>query len=277
MAGGLLTDGALGFLGVDLRRDRLSLADGEVARAINADFHSVFGAAVMRLGSTKQHTTALSNLILRTLARVNGFRYRVAGSSLYRDTTQLTTALQTGGGTTTIAGMRPLLDNTIWAFVADAAAMRKDDGTRFYKWGIDAPTAVVSIAIGVNADFTGAYSYRHTWVRFTAEGRVGHESNPSPIGSATTAAANDLVLYDLEFPTDAQVNGIGIYRTVTGGVDHLLVDRLREPTTSEFSVTQGWEASALPSRILRRIFTLTGAAPPARSPAPSTYLYTSCC
>ena len=73
----------LGFKGVNLRKDRLSLADDEVARAINADFHGQLGAIVLRKGRSKQFTSALAATI-RRLAKINGCRYQVAAGVLYR-------------------------------------------------------------------------------------------------------------------------------------------------------------------------------------------------
>ena len=49
----LLPTGSLGLVGVNLRRDPLALADTECARAINADFHTIPGAARLRGGRTR--------------------------------------------------------------------------------------------------------------------------------------------------------------------------------------------------------------------------------
>ena len=53
------------FLGVNLRRDRLNLADTEVAKAINADFHRQPGTALLRLGRSNQFSTSHLKIIFK--------------------------------------------------------------------------------------------------------------------------------------------------------------------------------------------------------------------
>ena len=77
---------AQGFLGVNLRKDRVTLADEELAKAINADLHERPGTLLLRRGRRKQFGTALTDLAIRRLALVNGVRYQIAGQSIYRDT-----------------------------------------------------------------------------------------------------------------------------------------------------------------------------------------------
>src|SRR3990167_6873278 len=84
----LVPESVTGFIGVNLRRDRLSISDGEVARAINADFHTVLGAAILRLGKRAQTAATLGNVV-RGLAKINDreLRHRIVGRSVYRDDT----------------------------------------------------------------------------------------------------------------------------------------------------------------------------------------------
>jgi len=64
------------FLGVNLRKDRIDLADEELAKSINADLHSFPGSIILRKGRTKQYTTALSDLVIRRISKINSKRYR---------------------------------------------------------------------------------------------------------------------------------------------------------------------------------------------------------
>src|SRR5262245_13033624 len=108
------------FLGVNLRQDRVSLADEEVAKAINADLHTRPGVIVLRLGRTLLDTnqTVLSDLFIRRLARINGCRYQVAGQSLYADFTRVINGTLSSNRITTMMPFRPFADTTIWNFVA---------------------------------------------------------------------------------------------------------------------------------------------------------------
>lgn len=217
----LMGEEAVGFLGVNLRRDRLSLADEELAKAINADLHSQLGSIVLRLGRTKQFTTALADTVIRRLAKINALRYRVAGRAVYRAQTSVLTGLS-ANLFTTLLGFRPLNDRTTWAFMADDALMRKDDGTTLRTWGIAAPT-VTPVVDPATGTLNGAYSVRYTYLRKTSDGKIAHESNPSPVSRTLSLAAGAIAINDLVAlrPTDAQVTHLRFYRTVADGVVQL--------------------------------------------------------
>ena len=180
-----------GFLGVNLRRNRLNLEDYELAKAINADLHNVLGTISLRLGRTKLFTTALADLKLRRLSRINGFRYQVAGRTLYRNNTSILTTLS-GFLSTTLAAYRPLADATIWALIADGSAMYKDDGTNIRNWGIVAPTATPAVAIGAAGSLSGVYMVKFTYVRKSGT-TIACESNPSPSSAASSSLTSDVL------------------------------------------------------------------------------------
>src|SRR3990172_7321525 len=81
---GLVQQQIKSFLGVNLRKDRVDLADEELAKSVNADLHTSPGTIVLRKGRTKQFSTALSDLVIRRLGKVNAKRYQVAGTTFYR-------------------------------------------------------------------------------------------------------------------------------------------------------------------------------------------------
>src|SRR5262245_4599617 len=86
------SEGLRGFLGVDMRRDRLSLADEACAVAINADFHSRPGVIRLRQGRALLASTQLDGAV-RLLTRLNQRRYQLAGTTWYRDFTSIRTGL----------------------------------------------------------------------------------------------------------------------------------------------------------------------------------------
>ena len=77
------------FLGVNLREERMDLADEELAKCINADLHLSPGTIVLRLGRTAQNSSALSDLIIRRITKANSTNYRIAGAKIYRGDTLL--------------------------------------------------------------------------------------------------------------------------------------------------------------------------------------------
>ena len=232
-----------GFLGVNLRRDRMNLEDLELAKAINADLHTQPGTIILRLDRTKQFSTALADLVIRRLARINSKRYQVARRSVYRDQTNIINGLLSANLFTTLMPFRPLNDTAIWAFIADDAVMRKDNGTVVRTWGLTAPANAPTSQLGIISGPTGAYTAVTTEIRFDGT-KVAHESNPSPTPSSVTLAAEALAIGDIRHPTDAQVNGFGVYRTVAAGTIHLLDARVAIPSQTAASVTFPWEAGA---------------------------------
>jgi len=125
--------------GVNLRQDSSDLQDSEAIFSENADIARVPGTANMRMGKSDLGDTTITDLILRYLAKVNGFRYQIAGRTVYRDMVAISTdeALDDREIETSIQSFRDLNDAYIWAFIADDAVMLKDNGTVLYQWGID--------------------------------------------------------------------------------------------------------------------------------------------
>ena len=259
MQRGVVDEKTSGFLGVNLRRDRLSLADGEVAKAINADLHTQPGAAILRLGRSRQDSTVLSDLVIRRIARINSNRFRVAGQSLYCSTTRIINGLLSANLLTTLTPFRPLNDTTIWNFVADDAIMRKTTCSTVQKWGLEA-LAAITIAGGWKASgLTGTYIGRATAIRFDGTA-VAHEGNAAAPPTAVVLTTQDFCYGDIT-STDTQVNGYGLYRTAASGTAYLLEVRLAVPTTSTYGLTFPWEANANPSDLLFQPFQLASKSP----------------
>src|SRR5690349_10331467 len=63
-----------------------------------------------------------------------------------------------------------------------------------------------------------------------------------------------LLWYDIQDPTDPQVNGFGFYRTVVDGTTPLLVAKKQIPDSPEYSVCHPWEASDATNESLILLF-----------------------
>lgn len=231
------------FLGVNLRQDRVSLADDEVAKAINADLHTQPGVIVLRLGRTAQNDSALTDLAIRRIAKINGHRYRVAGQSLYCGETRVINGLLSANLITTMLPFRPQNDSTIWNFVADDAIMRKVNCATVGVWGLPAPSQP-TIAIGIQGSLTGDYVVQYTFVRLV-DSAVAAEGNPSTITASVTLSSNDLGIGDMAHPTDTTTNALGIYRSVAGSTVPLLDARVAIPDDNAYAVTHNWEVTAV--------------------------------
>ena len=183
----------IGFTRVNIRTARTATQPTDAAKAINVDFNRELGTAQMRYGSTLLHT--LTDAIVRLVAKVNGYRFYVAGQNLYRDGNQVTIkpSVLDSELTSDIEGMRPLNDTNIWAFLADGgvSSMLKDNGQITRKWGIAPPPVTFTLALGASsggptAGTGGTFSYYVTYVRFDTDNAdnpeaVAHESNPTVI------------------------------------------------------------------------------------------------
>lgn len=222
------SDSLRGFLGVNLRRDRLQLADEDCARAINADFHTRPGVALLRLGRQLVSTTTLSGAV-RLLARLSERRYQIAGTALYRDFASIVTGLS--GQVAQLAAYRPLNDTTTWVFVADTGGMVKDNGTTVRTWGLAAPTTAATAADGGAGALIGNYSVKYTYVRKVGSA-IAHESNPSPVSNTLGITNRVISLTGLADSADAQVTHKRIYRTVDTGSTWLFDSEIAQGTTT---------------------------------------------
>lgn len=179
-AQGAKVEQAASWVGLNLRAERTDLDPQQFATAKNADAHKFVGVISLRNGRTAQFSSALTDLVIRTLSRVNGFRYRVAGTNLYRAETSIDdyrTISLSSILRTSIVPFKPLNDSVIWAFIIDRDVAQKDNGTITRRWGLPAPDAHSG-----RDDSVSTYTYRLavSQVRFDGTS-VAHESNPTQI------------------------------------------------------------------------------------------------
>jgi hypothetical protein len=217
-----------GFGGINLRVSRTALKDGDLARAVNADLHRQYGVAHLRAGRSILSST-LAGARIQRLARIDGIRYQLA-DNLYRNYTSIVTALTTDKGT--LVPYRPLNDTTLWCFAAGQLKMYKDNGgSQTYQWGLTAPTAAPTVAVGAAGSLTGNYSIRFTYIRKVGS-VVACESNPSPVSNTSALTADVLTLSGLTASGDAQVTHVRVYRTVANGAAYLFDQDIVNGTTT---------------------------------------------
>ena len=209
---GLQPQTTMQFLGVNLHQDPLTLADQEMIRAINADFHTMPGTCLLRRGRSVLFETPLILTPVSRLAKINAKRYQVAANRLFRDQQSIASDVNTTT-LTTFAALKPLTDPTTWAFIANGAFMRKDNGTTLAKWGLDAPTSAPVIAALGGGALTGDYSIVYTYARKVGTA-LAHESNPSPASNTVTLSSQGITATALNTPTDSQITHIRVYRTL---------------------------------------------------------------
>src|SRR5437867_2866570 len=231
---GLQAQTAGGFLGVNLRKNRVSLADQDVARAINADLHSQVGTIVLRLGRTKQFTNALTETTIRRLAKINNIRYQVAGRSVFRNQVNILSGLLSTNLVTTLVPYRPLNDTMTYAFIADDSVMRKDDGMSVTTWGITAPSGSPTVATGAAGSLSGNYSVRYTYIRKVGSAIAG-ESNPSPASNTVSLSAQQLSVTGIARSGDPQVTHVRLYRTSSSNSVYLFDQDILNGTTTATS------------------------------------------
>jgi hypothetical protein len=238
-------EGLRNFLGVNLRKDTLSLADAELARAINVEMHTMPGVIQARLGSRLLlgESIGAGGGRVRRLTRYSTRRYQVKGGSLYRDGTNIYSALS-ANYVTTFLHTRPLTDETTWTFVADDNVMKKDDGTTLHTWGIAAPDTEPTIVATSGGRLTpGDYTVVYTYCRRN-DGGLAHESNPSPESKTITLSGeyNAIAVTDWDLSLDPQVTHVRFYRTLEDGTEHFFEVQIdHEASVIEYGLTQDWE------------------------------------
>jgi len=157
--------------GLNLRPEAADVEEPETRRLINMDPSQKPGSLVVRRGKTHVGTQ-LSDDLVRAVARINGVRYQVAGRTLYREFDAIMGPYLAENEKTSFTAFRPLNDTVTWAFIGDDDWMMKDDGTRFYAWGIEEPllpaprVANQTLAVPGDTIETGTYTTAVTQIRF---------------------------------------------------------------------------------------------------------------
>lgn len=98
-------------------------------------------------------------------------------------------------------------------FFGNGVDMMKYDGTDLTNWGITAPSAAVSIALGAGAlTATVGYQYVICWENSS----TGHLSSPSPVSALTVPSSQNVTITG-NTTSDGQVDKVRVYRTTDGG------------------------------------------------------------
>jgi|GEM_PF-4373313 len=223
------------FQGVNLSRDTLSLADQDVARALNVEMESIAGAMTGRLGATLNSNFFFGGAApMRRMARMGNLFFVVGGRSLYAaGLSELIAGAIPAWGSIEMAPFRPLNDNTTWLYVP--GVMKRTDGTVVYNWGITVPSVAPTVAAGAAGGLTGSYFAAYTYARFVGSSVVS-ESDPHGNSSAVSLAAQQLNI-TVTASADPQVTHIRLYRTTAGG-GVLLFDQNVANASTTYASTQ---------------------------------------
>jgi hypothetical protein len=214
------------FVGVNLRRDTVMIADNELASVSNVDFYSEPGVIRPRRGMSLLLAGVSSvNLLVKALT---SYRYSRQSTTVYADNVAVATGIT--GDYAALVPFRPLNETVTYMFIA-SGNMKKHASTGTTKWGIAAPTDTPVTAAGAAGSLTGTYSIRYTYARMVGA-VVMAESNPSPVSNNTVLAAQVLTLTNLVASTDAQVTHVRVYRTTAGGASYLFDQSIVNGTTT---------------------------------------------
>jgi len=232
------------MMGVNLREDRILIGQTDLAKAVNADMNLSPGAIVIRLGSVQLSNGRINSgstpLPIRRQALINGYRYQVEGTNLYRDFVSIGSGILSLNYSTAFQGYQPLVDTTLWAFIADDQVMQKDNGTSLVPWTMAQPAAAATVGVGAAGTLTGTYKVAYTYVRkvggnLQSPGAVVAESNPSLASGSAVLANQQLSVTGILASTDAQVTHVRLYRTVANGSLFLFDQDLNNGSTSATS------------------------------------------
>jgi len=221
------------LVGVNLRRDRLSLADEEMARAINADLYSHPGVVLGRAGKRQVLESALGTAgsqTVRWIERLQSRRYTVIDNEVFRHQTEIITNLAARYLTCNMFAFRPLNDTTTWVFFVNGD-MSKDDGTTLRNWGSEPPVAAPTLTPAAPGDLVGNYSARYTYARVVS-GSVAYETNPSPQPGTVSLGGFNFLKVDVVASADGQITNIRIYRTQAGGSIFLFDQQVANSTAT---------------------------------------------
>lgn len=229
-----VTEPAGPMMGVNLREDRVLIGQSDMAKSVNADLNLTPGSIVLRLGRTAINSSPLADLKIRRQSLINGFRYQVAGQSLYRDFVKIADGTLSSNLSTSFQGYMPQADTQLWAFIADDNGMFKDNGTTYAPWTIAAPIVAPTVGL-TGTGLTGAYQVRYTYVRKTSAGALAAESNPGPVSLVANPVNQSLAISGLVPSGDSQVTHLRLYRTVRGGSAYLFDQDVTNGTTTATS------------------------------------------
>jgi len=185
---------------------------GAMTRCTNLNLDEP-GVAKTRDGSRKLNATAIAQTNAHLLMEMDGNRYLFAGTVIYKNETSLATGLSSSKW----RGIKynSFNDTTMNIFALNGTNRKRIDSSEVNEWGITAPSAAPTVAVGALTGLTGTYKAKYTYVRKVGTTVVA-ESNPSAASSGV-ALVNQSLSITCVASSDSQVTHIRIYRTLTSG------------------------------------------------------------
>ena len=177
------------------------------------------GVVKTRDGSAKINSTALAQTAINHIAEQAGIRYGFAGTAIYRNESSIATGLTNAAWKTLLYNAyNSVVDNI---FALNGTDRKRIDGSSVYEWGIDPPTEVPVLAVGVLGGLTGDYNVKYTYCR--KEGStVVCESDPSPAATSAQTLSSESLSVTWTASSDSQVTHVRVYRTSAGGAAYYL-------------------------------------------------------
>lgn len=171
------------------------------------------GLLQTRDGSSKINSSPMSagaNFLLEQ----GGSRYSFSGSTIFKDETTTVVSGLTDAQWSAIK-YNQYNDTTQQVFALNGTDLKRIEGSTAYQWGITAPSAAPTSAVGSSTGLTGDYSAKTTYCRKVGSVVVS-ESNPSS-ASVTRTLANQSLSVTWVASSDPQVTHVRVYRTLTDG------------------------------------------------------------
>lgn len=194
---------------LDVTSDPTILGDGDMQRCKNLRI-DMKGIAVTRDAISALNSSAIS--VPNKLIEQSGIRYAF-GQNIYRNEVSIDSGYT---GTWDAILYNPYNSTTQSIYASNGSYQKRIENATVYKWGIAAPTAAPTIAVGAGTGLTGDYNAKYSYCRKQSSVVVS-ESNLSPAASSAVTLADEDLSVTWTASTDSQVTHVRIYRTIADG------------------------------------------------------------
>ena len=171
------------------------------------------GVTKLRDGSSKINASAINTAIWLLMEQA-GTRYAFAGDSIYRNEVSIASGLTQAQWSAIKYNQFNDTDQQIFAL--NGTDRKRINSTTVAEWGITAPSAAPTTAVGASTGLTGDYNAKTTYCRKVGSVVVS-ESNPSAAGTTRTLT-NDSFSVTWVASSDSQVTHVRVYRTLADGL-----------------------------------------------------------
>jgi hypothetical protein len=187
------------------------------------------GKAIVRDGSSKLNSGAAISVPIYLIVEQSGSRYSFASTIIYKDEASIETGL-TAAQWSAIK-YNSFNSTTLNIFALNGTDRKRIEGSTVYEWGITAPAAAPTLAVGSFTGLTGDYNAKVTYLR--KEGSVVvSESNPSAAATSAVTLADESLSVSWAASSDPQVTHVRVYRTLSDGSSYFVDQDVAIGTTT---------------------------------------------